>query len=50
MSMRQALIIALEYPYGYCAVGQRFYAVKSGKRTKRVSWIAAQQPESYLRQ
>jgi hypothetical protein len=32
-----------EYPYGYCAVGQRFYALKSGKRTERVSWIAALQ-------
>lgn len=30
-----------EYPYGYCKVGQRFYALKSGKRTERVSWIAA---------
>ena len=32
-----------EYPYGYCAVDQRFYALKSGKRTERVSWIAALQ-------
>ena len=23
-----------EYPYGYCEIGQRFYALKSGKRTK----------------
>jgi transposase len=30
-----------DYPYGYCEVGQRFYAFKSGKRTERVSWIAA---------
>jgi transposase len=30
-----------EYPYGYCAVGQRFYALKSGKRTERVSWVTA---------
>ena len=30
-----------EYPYGYCEVGQRFHALKSGKRTQRVSWIAA---------
>jgi len=22
-----------DYPYGYCQVGQRFYALKSGKRT-----------------
>ena len=29
-----------EYPYGYCKVGQRFYALKSGKRSERVSWIA----------
>jgi transposase len=32
-----------EYPYGYCEVGQRFHALKSGKRTERVSWIAALQ-------
>lgn len=30
-----------EYPYGYCEIGQRFHALKSGKRTERVSWIAA---------
>ncbi len=30
-----------QYPYGYCEIGQRFYALKSGKRTERVSWIAA---------
>ena len=30
-----------DYPYGYCKIGQRFYALKSGKRTQRVSWIAA---------
>ncbi len=30
-----------EYPYGYCEIGQRFHALKSGKRTQRVSWIAA---------
>ena len=30
-----------EYPYGYCPIGQRFYALKSGKRSERVSWIAA---------
>jgi hypothetical protein len=30
-----------DYPDGYCEVGQRFYALKSGKRTERVSWIAA---------
>ncbi len=30
-----------DYPYGYCEVGQRFYDLKSGKRTQRVSWIAA---------
>ncbi|CAA9413082.1 Mobile element protein [uncultured Leptolyngbya sp.] len=23
-----------EYPYGYCSIGQRFYALKSGKRTR----------------
>ena len=36
-----------DYPYGYCEVGQRFYALKSGKRTQRVSWIAALK-EGYL--
>ncbi len=30
-----------DYPYGYCKVGERFYALKSGKRVERVSWIAA---------
>lgn len=44
-----------DYPYGYSEVGKRFYAavfcggiippqtnlLKSGKRTERVSWIAA---------
>lgn len=30
-----------DYPYGYCEIGQRFYALKSGKRVERVSWIAA---------
>ena len=30
-----------QYPYGYCEIGQRFHALKSGKRTERVSWIAA---------
>jgi transposase len=30
-----------DYPYGYCEMGQRFYALKCGKRTERVSWIAA---------
>jgi transposase len=30
-----------DYAYGYCEIGQRFYALKSGKRTQRVSWIAA---------
>jgi hypothetical protein len=30
-----------EHPYGYSKRGQRCYALKSGKRTERVSWIAA---------
>ena len=30
-----------DYPYSYCPIGQRFHALKSGKRTERVSWIAA---------
>ena len=25
-----------EYLYGYCEIGQRFHAFKSGKRTQRV--------------
>jgi hypothetical protein len=41
MSMKQALITLEDYPYGYCEVGQRFYALKPGKRSERVSWIAA---------
>ena len=32
-----------EYPYAYNEKGQRFHALKSGKRTERVSWIAALQ-------
>jgi hypothetical protein len=27
--------------YGYCEIGKRFEAVRSGRRTERVSWIAA---------
>lgn len=30
-----------DYPYGYCEVGKRFHALKSGRRTERISWIAA---------
>lgn len=30
-----------DYPYGYCEIGQRFHALKSGKRTERISWITA---------
>lgn len=30
-----------EYPYGYGEIGQRYHALKSGKRTERSSWIAA---------
>lgn len=30
-----------DYPYGYSLKGQRFYALKSGAKTKRVSMIAA---------
>ena len=41
MLMKLGSITALEYPYGYCEIGQRFHALKSGKRTQRVSWIAA---------
>ncbi|CAI5594515.1 MULTISPECIES: transposase [Wolbachia] len=27
--------------YGYCQKGQRFYALKSGKKTQRISMVAA---------
>jgi transposase len=30
-----------EYEYGYSQVGERFHALKSGKRSERVSWISA---------
>jgi transposase len=30
-----------DYPYGYSEIGQRFEALKSGKRGERISWIAA---------
>ena len=30
-----------DYPYGYSPKGTRCYAIKSGKRVARVSWIAA---------
>ena len=41
MSMKRGSITLDEYPYGYCKIGQCFYALKEGKRTQRVSWIAA---------
>ncbi len=30
-----------DYPYGYSQKGQRFYALKSGKKIQRISMIAA---------
>ena len=30
-----------DYAYGYSSKGERCYALKSGKRTQRISWIAA---------
>ena len=30
-----------DYPYGYSPKGERCYDLKDGKRTERVSWIAA---------
>ena len=30
-----------DYPYGYGPKGERVYALKDGKRTERISWIAA---------
>jgi hypothetical protein len=37
----RGLTTAVEYPYGYCEIGQRFYALRAGKRTQRISWMAA---------
>jgi DDE superfamily endonuclease len=34
-----------DYPYGYSPIGERFYDLKSGKRSDRVSWIAALKEE-----
>ncbi|CDM97274.1 conserved hypothetical protein [Limnospira maxima CS-328] len=31
-----------DYPYGYCQEGQRFHALKSGKRQGRVSYSISQ--------
>ena len=39
--MRQGLTTLDDYPYGYCEIGKRFEALRSGRRTERVSWIAA---------
>ncbi len=30
-----------DYPYGYSPKGERCYALKSGKKRERVSWITA---------
>ena len=30
-----------DYPYGYSPKGERVYALKDGKRTERISWVAA---------
>lgn len=30
-----------DYPYGYSPIGERCYALKSGKRRERVSWLSA---------
>jgi transposase len=30
-----------DHPYGYSPKGERVYALKDGRRTERVSWIAA---------
>ena len=35
-----------DYPYGYSPKGERCYALKSGKRTERVSWITALREKS----
>ena len=41
MWMRQVRDNRENYPYGYSPKGERCYAIKSGKRTERVSWISA---------
>ncbi len=38
-----------DYPYGYSLKGERCYALKSGKRNERVSWIAAQARRKSIR-
>lgn len=30
-----------DYPYGYSPIGERCYALKSGKKRERVSWLSA---------
>ena len=30
-----------DYPYGYSKIGERFYALKRGKCSERVSWVTA---------
>jgi hypothetical protein len=30
-----------DYPYGYSPRGERCHALRSGKRTERVSWLSA---------
>lgn len=37
-----------DYPYGYCRKGKRFHALKSGKKTQRVSMIAALNKEKIV--
>ena len=37
-----------DYPYGYSLKGERVYALKDGKRTERVSWVAALKGEKVI--
>ena len=37
-----------DYPYGYSPKGERCYALKSGKRTERVSWISSLREKNLL--
>lgn len=37
-----------DYPYGYSTKGERCYALTSGKRTQRVSWISALREKKLL--
>ena len=41
MWTKQDLITLDDYPYGYSPKGEKCYALKSGKKRERTSWISA---------